>query len=447
MQLRASGAILFRSPGGSKVRINMLVISIVCLGALCGPVSAVPFKLEGLHVFHPNGALPKHVVATAGKLSVFADFKDIRDKFMVVYLVNGTDKPIHLPAQDGDIYLKMEVKDAKGKWQRAQAHAYSTCGNSYISITVPAKSYVRTLGSYPNQGKQRAIRYKLYNRYQTAFFSANKKSKAGIDVISNVGQGGVPKDAIERAKYDSMAIGNYCDQKTLFDLASGKIKPLQGPVLGSSRSRAISSLARFNDAKTITFLEKMLADDDVKPHYRTQAFDTLIRLYLESRAASKLKQPKQPASKHAPANFTGDWKYVYHNGRLQQVIAYRKGVLHGPNKRYYITGHPLEVGTYKDGKTHGLWKSWHPNRVLKSQRTFKKGDLHGVSKSWDRWGTVTEQHHTDGQITHSKTWDSAGKIVTDGTYKDGKPWSGRFIETKQYRVVIYESGKLIGLAK
>ena len=50
-----------------------------------------------------------------------------------VYLINAGTNDVDLGAQDGDVYLKLEVMDAQGRWVRAQPHAFSWCGNSYFN--------------------------------------------------------------------------------------------------------------------------------------------------------------------------------------------------------------------------------------------------------------------------------------------------------------------------
>lgn len=74
----------------------------------------------------PVSQLPKHIKPVAGMVVLVADYdhKDGQGK-VPVYLINATKKAVTLRAQDGDVYLKLEVKGADGKWRRAQPHAYS----------------------------------------------------------------------------------------------------------------------------------------------------------------------------------------------------------------------------------------------------------------------------------------------------------------------------------
>src|SRR4051812_27563455 len=80
----------------------------------------------------PNEALPKQVKVEPGKVTLFADYAG---KWPIgtipVYLINGSTNDVDLLAQDGDVYLKLEVEDAEGQWERAQPHVSSFCGNSY----------------------------------------------------------------------------------------------------------------------------------------------------------------------------------------------------------------------------------------------------------------------------------------------------------------------------
>lgn len=78
--------------------------------------------------------LPSGVEAPAGVLSLWADHAAASNDEIPLYLVNRTDAPIELPAEDGDPYVKLEARTADGRWHRAQRHVFSSCGLSYQPI-------------------------------------------------------------------------------------------------------------------------------------------------------------------------------------------------------------------------------------------------------------------------------------------------------------------------
>src|SRR6185503_18670570 len=81
----------------------------------------------------PIAELPASVAAPEGQLTLYADFANVRDQHVTMYLVNRTGRTIDVPNQDGDPYLKLEAQSAAGQWERAQRHMDSDCGNSYMS--------------------------------------------------------------------------------------------------------------------------------------------------------------------------------------------------------------------------------------------------------------------------------------------------------------------------
>ncbi|MEN8714914.1 MAG: hypothetical protein ABF384_08405 [Verrucomicrobiales bacterium] len=78
--------------------------------------------------------------------------------------MNDTDKAINLPTQDSNLYLKQEVRE-NGKWVRSHSHRCSGCGNSYLSLELPARSYVmfRVLLDSSDEEPVSLVRYRFYN--------------------------------------------------------------------------------------------------------------------------------------------------------------------------------------------------------------------------------------------------------------------------------------------
>ncbi len=137
--------------------------------------------------------LPAHIEAPDVGVSLVADYGSARsDGRIPVYFINNTAKDVVLNAQDGDIYMKLEYQDADGNWVRAQPHAYSWCGNSYIDRTIRPGYFIEVLGYQPRNGALHTIRYSLYSQ--------------DIELASNVGVGVVASQDVERAANDAMSI-------------------------------------------------------------------------------------------------------------------------------------------------------------------------------------------------------------------------------------------------
>ncbi|HCN76376.1 MAG TPA: hypothetical protein DIT13_04170 [Verrucomicrobiales bacterium] len=109
-----------------------------------------------------------------------------------VFLINDTDEQLQVPAQDGDIYLKLEV-NLEGKWQRAQCHGDSWCGNSYGTRTLAAHSYVIIQGYQPTPGRRAKVRYAIHNG------ASDRLTSAKFDGL-------YAPDDVAMSAYDSLAM-------------------------------------------------------------------------------------------------------------------------------------------------------------------------------------------------------------------------------------------------
>lgn len=209
----------------------------------------------------PIAELPAHVRAAEGKLSLFADFEDVRGENIVLYLVNKTGKRHEMNAQDRDIYVKLEAKVMQNLWERAQTHTYSWCGNSYFPVVVAPKSFHVFLGHYPSEGEPRDVRYVSYKNEH---------------LVSNIGRGRVRPAEMKQAKYDRMAIetGDF-DFVSQVALRKHVAEPLAG-YWKNSRQIAVYSLRRFPRVQAAPVLNQLLDDED--EHVRQAANSVLNSL-------------------------------------------------------------------------------------------------------------------------------------------------------------------------
>lgn len=189
------------------------------------PVLAVTARAESI----PLEDLPSHLDWRDDALSLVADFSDCNDDGSIpVYLINATPVEVELDAQDHDVYMRLEYRDADGNWRRAQSLPYSRCGNSFRKLTVPPCRYVRLKGYQPTQGDTHTIRYAIY--------------RGGRVPCSNIGTGLVAMMDVARAKFDAMTIVEG-DFEFVAGVALGTLAPDEGVSADPRyRGRAIRAL-------------------------------------------------------------------------------------------------------------------------------------------------------------------------------------------------------------
>lgn len=171
----------------------------------------------------PMAALPDGLKPPAARLSLLADYEHAAHGRIPVYLINRTDEAVMLAAQDGDIYLKLEVQEPDGIWRRAQPHQLSPCGNSYgFRPPLQDNRFIELNGYQPSAGRTANIRFRLYR--QT------------LEIVSNVGVGIVSPADIESAQHDAFAVlGADFDY-----LASVALGTVPGPTIGAESARALA---------------------------------------------------------------------------------------------------------------------------------------------------------------------------------------------------------------
>ncbi|QIF00368.1 hypothetical protein [Roseimicrobium sp. ORNL1] len=139
----------------------------------------------------PISALPTQVQAAEGKLTLWADYASADQTSAPLYLVNRTGKDLELEAQEGDLRIKLEFKKENGAWTRAQSHIHSWCGNSYVTVQLPANQFFALRGYRAAKGQQHAVRYSIYR---------------GLKLTSNTGEGLVSPDDIEVVERDILTM-------------------------------------------------------------------------------------------------------------------------------------------------------------------------------------------------------------------------------------------------
>ena len=241
----------------------MRLWSVVMLLSLCACLVVAGEDEEPWQGFRPMemSFLPKHVVAPEGRLTLFADFGDIRGENIILYLVNRTSVPAQFEWQDGDIYVKLEFMNDQGVWTRAQAHRYSGCGTSYAATPVLAPGrYFKFLGYFPSEGEAKEVRYRRYAGNEVRY----RRYAVNLDLVSNVGRGRVRLAEVKAAATDRMAIKTG-DFAFVSRIATGELKlPKDKHDWVNPREVAVYTLAheRFKKEAVAPILERLLEDAD-----------------------------------------------------------------------------------------------------------------------------------------------------------------------------------------
>jgi len=222
--------------------------SIVC--AIILSVATCFAQDSQLHLDSPIAALPATITGQAGKVTLVADFVTRTKPGEVdVYLINLSDRDITLRSQDLDVYMKLETQNSAGDWVRAQPHAYSWCGNSYmLQPTVRKQHYYRIPGYLPSKGRKAKIRYRLYEQ-------------PGLAITSQVGDGVVADTDISTSASDALAVSSG-DFDFVSSVALGERKLVnKTDHITDLQGYAISTLAsgRFSKDKVIPVLDAIAA--------------------------------------------------------------------------------------------------------------------------------------------------------------------------------------------
>ena len=200
--------------------------------------------------------LPRYVKAKDGELTLFADYNDVREDRIVLYLVNRTDRRIDFATEDDDVHVKLEALHESGRWGRAQpVHHYIGCGNSYYTRTLDPGEFFRFLGYQPTDGEPATIRYRMYTE--------------SVHLVSNAGPGRVQSADIIAARRDRVAL-RFGSFDIVRDLALGTVS---GTWLGASRFQAVEALRRFPVKASAPVLMELI--DDAERRVRDEAIKSL----------------------------------------------------------------------------------------------------------------------------------------------------------------------------
>ncbi len=173
-------------PDGKKVLEKPIVHELVSIEEI-----ATAHRIDYPSAGEPVAKLPKHVQAAPGQVTLFADFGDVWDGQVVLYLINRTEEPIYSPLPGWEWWVKLEAKDASGSWERAQPHFHEFCTVGERSAILDPGRFIELLGYLPERGEPRDVRYRLHG---------------DVKVLSGSGPGLAEPQDIREARHDKIAI-------------------------------------------------------------------------------------------------------------------------------------------------------------------------------------------------------------------------------------------------
>ena len=189
--------------------------------------------------------LPKHIPIYNDKIYLYADFENIVDQSISVYIINNTNESFKY---DGYLMslLQQEFKDANNIWCRSQSYYYGWCGTGYLledGIRPGEFTLVKKL--FPKIGEKRKIRFNFFKTSITA---------------SNSGIGFINLEEVEEAKYDDIAL-EITGAEFLIKIIKGEIAPFKTEAENEHLiTRAIPNLSFYYPDEAIPILESIASD-------------------------------------------------------------------------------------------------------------------------------------------------------------------------------------------
>ncbi len=253
------------------MKIIPLLLLMLGLGS---NLPAAEFQLPEFDL--PAAKLPSSIKAEPDRLSLVADFEH-KDKNgqIPVYLINNTAATVELEAQDGDVYLKLEAQNADGQWQRAQPHAYSWCGNSYIRKELRAGHFVKISGYQPKKGSKSKVRFSFYHQK--------------IQLSSNAGDALVSKRDVDLASRDALRI-RAGDFEFVSRVALGEVRLVNE--MDHIRNLQEFAVAELGDARFEAVAAEAVLAKVVKKFPAQEKAVNYARKHIEARAAGETDKPE-----------------------------------------------------------------------------------------------------------------------------------------------------------
>jgi antitoxin component YwqK of YwqJK toxin-antitoxin module len=127
---------------------------------------------------------------------------------------------------------------------------------------------------------------------------------------------------------------------------------------------------------------------------------------------------------------------IQEGGRLQALLGYANGVLHGLSTLYYPNGQVSAQLPYTDGRLHGVAQYFAAEGWLQRKVSYRQGLMHGEASSYYADGSLAElelyrdgvrdglyqRFHGNGQVAQRSHYLN-GKLLDEGQVfaEDGRP--------------------------
>jgi hypothetical protein len=162
------------------------------------------------------------------------------------------------------------------------------------------------------------------------------------------------------------------------------------------------------------------------------------------------------------------WTDDYYNYHKEVYLAYTKTIRekngdevtveirHGKAAGFHKNGRNAWEGVYCHGKRQGEFTTQSKDGARVGLANFERGQLQGTRTEWAEDGTkFREDTYEKGKLDgEARWWDRDGKLLTAGTNRNDKPWSGTFPELKSppdeasfWVIRRYEKGQLVSEEK
>lgn len=148
-----------------------------------------------------------------------------------------------------------------------------------------------------------------------------------------------------------------------------------------------------------------------------------------TRGDSRLQGKLQDGALNGPVR-------IQETGRLQALLGYANGVLHGLSTLYHPNGQVSAQLPYTDGRLHGVAQYFAAEGWLQRKVSYRQGLMHGEASSYYADGSLAElelyrdgvrdglyqRFHDNGQVAQRSRYLN-GKLLDEGQVfaEDGRP--------------------------
>ncbi|OFX58460.1 MAG: hypothetical protein A2W97_13635 [Bacteroidetes bacterium GWE2_40_63] len=120
---------------------------------------------------------------------------------------------------------------------------------------------------------------------------------------------------------------------------------------------------------------------------------------------------------------SGEWKWYYPNGNVEEILGYKNGMGYGPFTNFYEDGTICKKATFDNNLYDGEFKKYSPNGVIEEKSNYKAGNLQGEKIIYYSYGEPCvhfkipfEQGKIHGTVLE---YFPSGELMMEKTFNDG----------------------------